>query len=454
MKYMAAGKPVVTTHVGGLPDLVAEGVNGSLVDRRDPDALAEAVAALLRDSDGAREMGRRGRERQRSEFDLDVMVRRLEDLYESLLAHKRGNGRAVTSPASSSSQELTVEPVESLDALRDEWSALAERAGNPFGTWEWADAWWRVHGEGDLRLRACRRPDGELAAVLPLYRARRPGLRVLRWIGHGAGDQLGPVCDPRDAADVAWALRRTLAASGDWDIFVAERMPGEQRWADWVGGQPLRTESSPYLHFEGDWEAYLASRSKNFRDQARRRERKLRREHEVAFRLADDPDRLDADMTTLIGLHERRWEGQEETRAFAGERERLHRDFAARALSRGWLRLWFLEVDGETVAAWYGFRFGGAEWFYQSGRDPSRDDLSAGFVLMVHTIRSALDEGVPTYRLLRGGEDYKSRFANGDGGLDTVLLAGTARGRAARAGVTRALDLPPRARRLVRGIAD
>ena len=84
MEYMAAGKPVVSTRVGGVPELVEDGVHGLLVEPRDPTALAEAVARLLRDPDEASQMGARGRERQQREFSLDAMVGRIEDLYEEL----------------------------------------------------------------------------------------------------------------------------------------------------------------------------------------------------------------------------------------------------------------------------------------------------------------------------------------------------------------------------------
>ena len=49
MEYMDAGLPVVGTRVGGVPDLIDEGVEGLLVPRRDPAALAAALARLLRD---------------------------------------------------------------------------------------------------------------------------------------------------------------------------------------------------------------------------------------------------------------------------------------------------------------------------------------------------------------------------------------------------------------------
>ncbi len=86
MESMDAGVPVVATRVGGSPDLIEDGVQGLLVPPRDPEALAAAIAGLLADPDLAREMGRRGRERRRSEFDIDVAAERFGELYERLYA--------------------------------------------------------------------------------------------------------------------------------------------------------------------------------------------------------------------------------------------------------------------------------------------------------------------------------------------------------------------------------
>jgi glycosyltransferase involved in cell wall biosynthesis len=86
MEYMAASLPVVATSVGGVPDLIDPGIHGLLVPREDPSALASALAQLLQDPDLASLMGTRAHERQRAEFDLNVLVRRIEDLYCELLA--------------------------------------------------------------------------------------------------------------------------------------------------------------------------------------------------------------------------------------------------------------------------------------------------------------------------------------------------------------------------------
>jgi glycosyltransferase involved in cell wall biosynthesis len=86
MEYMEAELPVVATRVGGIPDMITDGVEGVLVPPGQPEAIARAVADLLRDPDAAAEMGRRGQRRRREEFDLDVTARRIGDLYEELYA--------------------------------------------------------------------------------------------------------------------------------------------------------------------------------------------------------------------------------------------------------------------------------------------------------------------------------------------------------------------------------
>jgi glycosyltransferase involved in cell wall biosynthesis len=86
MEYMEEAKPVVATAVGGIPDLISEGVNGALVERRNPAALAAAIAPLLADSALRDEMGARGRELRRAEYSIEATVRNVAELYERLTA--------------------------------------------------------------------------------------------------------------------------------------------------------------------------------------------------------------------------------------------------------------------------------------------------------------------------------------------------------------------------------
>jgi CelD/BcsL family acetyltransferase involved in cellulose biosynthesis len=364
-----------------------------------------------------------------------------------------GGRRVVTSAGMRCEQApgLHVELVDDLELLREDWSALGERTGNLFATWEWNSLWWRQMGRGRrLTAAAVRDHSGALVGLLPAYLAIAAGpARVIRLLGHGQGDRLGPICMPADRARVSDALRAALR-SEPWAnaLLLAEHLPVEDGWRTLLGARPMAHEGSPVLEIATrDWDEFLAGRSAGLRKQVRYQERRLAREHVMRYRLIEHDEELPAAMDTLFRLHGVRW-GQAGVPEFA-DSQAFHRAFAASALARGWLRLWLLELDGCAVAAWHGFRFRGADWHYQSGRDPAWDRYSVGAVLLAHTIRDCVEAGIPRYLFLRGDEAYKLRFATSDPGLETVVVGTGVAARAAVAALDGLLRLPPAGRRRI-----
>jgi glycosyltransferase involved in cell wall biosynthesis len=88
LECMAARKPIVATDVGGVSEAVMDGVNGYLVPPRDPTSLAKAILRLINDPDKAREMGLKGRRLVEQRFSMDVITRKLNDVYELALKRK------------------------------------------------------------------------------------------------------------------------------------------------------------------------------------------------------------------------------------------------------------------------------------------------------------------------------------------------------------------------------
>lgn len=342
--------------------------------------------------------------------------------------------------------DLEIQPVEELGAARSEWMCLAERDGNVFGTWEWADAWWRHLGAGQQLALAVARRRGQAVAILPLFIAREQPFRLVRFIGAGPSDALGAVCAPAERHAAATALRSHAAAVlGRSGLFLAERLAPGDPFTGAPEAIQLRRSASPVLPtLERSFEEFLQSRSRNFRSQVRRRERALARGRKLTFRLTRDAETLDEDMRTLICLHAARWKGQ--SAAFGGRRALFHLEFARRALEKGWLRLWTMELDGAPVAAWYGLRYQGCETYYQAGRDPAFEELHVGFVLLCHSIRSAFDDGMREYRFGLGDEPYKHRFAQSDPGVNTVAIVAGKRGKLALSASQLALRMPRRLR--------
>ena len=84
LEAMAAGKPVIATPVGGVPELVSEGETGLLVPPRSPEKLAEAIGYLLDNSNVARSMGMSGRERVVEYFSEQTMLNQVMTMYREM----------------------------------------------------------------------------------------------------------------------------------------------------------------------------------------------------------------------------------------------------------------------------------------------------------------------------------------------------------------------------------
>jgi glycosyltransferase involved in cell wall biosynthesis len=101
LEFMDAGKPIVATGVGGIPEVIEDGVHGVLVPPRDEAALAAGLRGLLLDEDRRSEMGARAQDHCRRELGLHRTVESLQELYEELHS-PRNSDLANSSPARAS----------------------------------------------------------------------------------------------------------------------------------------------------------------------------------------------------------------------------------------------------------------------------------------------------------------------------------------------------------------
>jgi glycosyltransferase involved in cell wall biosynthesis len=81
LEAMAAGLPVVGTRVGGIPEIIRNGVDGLIVPAKDPYALAEAILRILQNPRFAKQLSQAGQEMVRAHFDFDRLLAELEQLY-------------------------------------------------------------------------------------------------------------------------------------------------------------------------------------------------------------------------------------------------------------------------------------------------------------------------------------------------------------------------------------
>jgi CelD/BcsL family acetyltransferase involved in cellulose biosynthesis len=330
-------------------------------------------------------------------------------------------------------QATIVENVAALQPLEPTWRALAEERGNAFVSPEWFGAFLRQYGEAFRPFVAVVRNDaGEVLGLLPLVVSTSGRRRILQFAGANLGDCFHPVC--AEAADemVAAACAAALAKRNrDWNMAVFHHVPADAAWPRAFvqasqNALALTRDTPfalPFLRLDGlDWTAFLAARSTSLRKALAYELRRLERSHAVSFSCAASADQVRTGIDRFLELHDLRWSDRGGS-SLATERAHLFlRDFAHAAFDAGWLRLWAMEIDGQPIAEWFGWKIGSRYAFFQSGFDPAWSRNSPGLLLVAHTIRQAIEEGARDYDMLLGDEAYKARFGPDRRSVATVVV--------------------------------
>jgi len=314
--------------------------------------------------------------------------------------------------------------VESADQLQsvgpEAWDALhaASRLHSPFLSWPWQQHWTEVFAAGRrLDIRRVTDDDGALIAVLPLHELE-PG--TLELIGGADVSDYLDLLALADHENDAWAalLSSRAAERERWILHAVPAASPTLRAVPALGGSCSltttieREERCPVLSLPSSWDAYLASLSGKHRHELTRKIRRFEREvpdgRVVSVQTAGD---VGGRLGDFLTLHRASRVGKAK---FMDERmERFFRSATRRLAAEGWARLWFLEFEGEAVAAFLCLEYAGSVGLYNSGFDPARAVLAPGIVLLAHVIRDAIDRGFPIFDFLRGEEPYKYGFGPG-----------------------------------------
>ena len=94
---MACARPIVATAAGGIPEIVEDGITGTLVPPRDAGAMAAAIVGLLRDEQERKRFGMAGDARVRAQFTVDRMIAETAAVYARVAGrhHEAGNSDPV-----------------------------------------------------------------------------------------------------------------------------------------------------------------------------------------------------------------------------------------------------------------------------------------------------------------------------------------------------------------------
>ncbi len=333
-----------------------------------------------------------------------------------------------------------------FEALADEWDALLARSvyDSFFLTHLWQTTWWTHLREGELWILAVREPGsgeaGELVGIVPFYLVEDGGTRRFSLVGClEVSDYLDAIIARGQEEQVyrsllGW-LRDEAPAWDELDLcnlpqtsLIHQLLPGLSEEFGW-SSDVFREDVAPQFALPLRYETYLQEQvEKKQRHEIRRKQRRAEREHHVDFYIVGDrPDddvryNLEAEMDDFVALQ--RASREDKAEFMTPPMRRFFQGMAQSQLDAGQLRLAFLVLDGEKVAATLAFSHQRRMLLYNSGYDPDERfaQLSPGWVLLAYLIQYSIATGHQLFDFLQGDEEYKYRFGSQDWNVMRVIV--------------------------------
>ncbi len=320
----------------------------------------------------------------------------------------------------------------SLAALEAHWDDLLERSETrtPFMRWDWIWNWWQEH-ESLFQPAVCVAVEnGRVEGIAPFVVGRedkgtRRGMRQLGFLaglGEGQGERLNVLLPADRVEDLAPLLLSRLAdLRGEWDAVRLNRVPAESAILRHllaalrgISGHcgVLNAVACRLLKMEqASWEAFEATRSRNWRRNVKRLRKQLDEELAVCYHTGTVSPAGEDVFEALVRLHGTQFPPEESH--FISERAlRLHRRLMPRWLAAGRAHLAYLTASGRVLSAVLFLREGLDAYAFQVGRDMTRAEASVGRAAFDHAVEQAFHTGARSMDFLAGDYEYKRRWTS------------------------------------------
>lgn len=330
-------------------------------------------------------------------------------------------------PTRTAEPPLSVEMLEgreAFNALEREWNAALARGprDEPMLRHEWLRAWIENFSPGAPLRTFVARSGRELHAAIPLveHQGREADtcfLPMRTWsTPHNDHSQRGGVLLGRRGKEVLPALWEKIADTRGWDRLRVRDLPhgaAEWRLRDLAeaAGFPCGLWSSlrsPYLPLPEKYEQVEARLDGKFRQNLRRRRRRLSEQGAVKYVQLGGNDTLDCALADFFVIEASGWKGRGGT-AIAQRPELVgfYTQIARDAARRGALALGFLELEGRRIAAHLSVLHAGRHYLLKLGYDESLHEHSPGQQLTSEMIRDSCTRGLSEFDFLGPCMDWK-----------------------------------------------
>jgi CelD/BcsL family acetyltransferase involved in cellulose biosynthesis len=291
--------------------------------------------------------------------------------------------------------------VSDVTLLRD-WDDLAGSLGaSPFVRPGWIVAWADAFGQpveiatagdgGVDAIAAVIRRSGRIAAPV---NAETPEYSILASAPESHSAIVGGLVEE---ASASFEARKVSSSEGQAIAAVSSR-----RFTREV------MQRSPYLDIAGEWDGYESSLGSSFRQGLRRKARRLSDEGAVSFESHDGTSELESLLEEGFTIESSAWKAEQGTAiSSSADTRAFYTDVARWAADRGWLRMWFVRLDGRPLAFRLDLEVEGVYYHLKGGYEPSFSRFSPGLLLQHESVKHAFSSGARRYEFLGADEPYK-----------------------------------------------
>ncbi len=313
---------------------------------------------------------------------------------------------------------------ESFDSIWERWEKIlpASATNTVFVTPWWHKTWWDNFGEGCDSLILSVSDDAELLGIAPLM-VKPDG--ALTFLGDSDLSDYFDFVVARDSESRFYPALLDYLSGQEWKSLDLPSLPDGSPTLEYLPGLANgmgwdvsleEEETTPKAELPDSWDEFMLGLRKKDRHELRRKLRRLDRESDNRQYAAANGDSLDGSMREFFTLL--RASREDKNEFLTPDRESFFLDMAHELASRDQFRLYFLEVDGEKVAACICFDYGGDFLLYNSGYEPGYSRLSVGLINKALSIRTAIEENRKVFNFLKGNERYKYNL----GGVDEAVF--------------------------------
>ncbi|HZI94541.1 MAG TPA: GNAT family N-acetyltransferase [Patescibacteria group bacterium] len=332
-------------------------------------------------------------------------------------------GSAESRSASAGYHVETLDDFESFLRLEPIWNDLIEQSGItfPFVTHEWVRSWFEHFGAGQRIHLLLVKSGKTIVGIVPLM--LQPGwmygLPVMRLQSiHNVYTERFDFIINGPAEEIYATIWNHLRSQEPrWDVLELRQVPANSptlthltrlATADRHRTERWRSCDSPYLSVDGSWDGYRQKLDRKHRANLRNRLDRLCRMGNVEVEVIEKPEQTHAALEEGWALEAAAWKGQAGTAiGCLPDARGFYEAFAMRAARRGWLRLYFLKINGRRIAFCYGLCYRNRTFELKPGYDPRYAPFSPSTTLCSMMIEQAFRHGQEEVDFLGANDGWK-----------------------------------------------